>query len=166
MTHGTFTLARHGYTCQQTSQSHIDGKPHVPGGYGLPTLVHPEGGRCGVDTTDYPTFAAHMREAHGVKAKPVSRTFGAPPSTGCSRFAPVRLSQLEQEWLGVDVTWTWDTEAAPTFTGQVWALAPTGRGVAGQVWIAGDDGEFYCEPVEWLTRVEPASTEVELPIAS
>ena len=166
----TLTVARHGYTCRQTTTLGHDGDGRLSSHVRLAAQhVDADGATrkgCGVDTTDYPTFAAHMREAHGVKAKPVSRTFGAPPSTGCSRFAPVRLSQLEREWLGVDITWTWDTEAAPTFTGQVWALAPTGRGVPGQVWIAGDDGEFYCEPVAWLTRVEPASVDVELPIAS
>ena len=156
----TLTVARHGYTCRQTTTLGHDGDGRLSSHVRLAAQhVDADGATrkgCGVDTTDYPTFAAHMREAHGVKAKPVSRTFGAPPSAGGSGFKPVRRSQLEREWVGVDVTLDWGRR------GQVWALADGQRAV----WIACDDGTYWVSGVDFLTRVELVSVELELPLAS
>jgi hypothetical protein len=163
MEQGTLTVARHGYTCRQMTTLGHDGdgrlSPHVRL---AATHVDAEGvtrAGCRVDTGDYPTFAAHMRDAHGVKPKRQTKTHGAPYPAGTIGVKPVRLTQAEREWLGADVTASDDFGSE---TGQVWSLAP------GQscFFIVREDGSSFSAHVSYLTRVEPASAELELPIAS
>jgi hypothetical protein len=164
---GTLTLAKHGYTCRQTTTLGHDGDGRLSSHVRLAAQhVDADGNTrkgCGVDTTDYPRFVAHMRDAHGVKAARQSKTFGAPYAAGTNGFKPVRLTQLEKEWLGHDVMWEDEpgVTSSEVHGGQVWALSGTGS-----VWVACDDLEYRSVPVSHLLDMTPATVDVELPIAA
>lgn len=167
MTEATLTVARHGYTCRQTTQVHRwwnDGSVNKRATV-IAQHVDAEGVTrkgCGVDTRDYPAFAAHMAEAHNVKPARQSKTYGAPGPAGTNGFKPVRLTQLERDWLGVDVTVDRDyTSAEGDWAGQVWAQSDSAH-----VWyVVRPDRSYFAAHVSELARVEPVSVDVELPLA-